>query len=56
MSKYRNEQVAANIDLWNEYFNVDAVMSDDEFYSMSIDEKIQMLVDAFGDDDDEVAA
>lgn len=56
MSEYRNEQIATNIDLWNEYFNTSALMSDEEFYSMSIEEKIEMLVEAYGVDDDEVEA
>ena len=46
-----NAQIAADINLWNEYFNVDAMMTDEEFYAMSEEERLKMLVDAFGEDE-----
>jgi len=52
MSKYTNEQIATDIELWNEYFNTLAVMSDEEFYSLDVATKIKMLVEAFGEDED----
>ena len=51
MSTYTNEQIAADIDLWNEYFNVNAIMTDDEFHIMSYDERLKMLVESFGEDE-----
>ena len=47
----KNAQIAADINLWNEYFNVDAMMSDEEFYAMSEEERMEMLVAAFGEDE-----
>ena len=53
MTKYTNAQIANDLNLWNEYFNVDAMMTDDEFNAMTYEQRLQMLVDAFGDDADE---
>lgn len=52
MSTYTNAQIAADLDLWNEYFNVDALMTDDEFYAMSYEDRLEMLVESFGMDDE----
>jgi len=52
-TKYTNTQIAADLNLWNEYFNTAALMSDDEFHAMSYDERLKLLVDAFGDDSEE---
>lgn len=52
MTKYTNAQIAADLNLWNEYFNTSAMMTDDEFHAMSYDERLKMLNDAFGDDSD----
>ena len=41
-------EIATSIQLWNEYFNTDAAMSDEEFEQMSVESKIQLLVDSFG--------
>jgi hypothetical protein len=51
MPKYTNEQIAGNLNLWNEYFNTSAMMTDEEFHAMSYDERLKMLVDAFGEDE-----
>ena len=47
----KNAQIAADLNLWNEYFNVDAMMTDEEFYAMSEEERLEMLVEAFGEDE-----
>ena len=47
----KNAQIAADINLWNEYFNTDATMTDEEFYSMTEKERLEMLVAAFGEDE-----
>ena len=52
MPKYTNEQIAGNLNLWNEYFNTAAMMTDEEFHATSYDERLKMLVDAFGEDED----
>ena len=52
MIKYTNEQIAGNLNLWNEYFNTSAMMTDEEFHATSYDERLKMLVDAFGEDED----
>ena len=51
MIKYTNEQIAGNLNLWNEYFNTSGMMTDEEFHATSYDERLKMLVDAFGEDE-----
>jgi hypothetical protein len=53
MTKHTNAEIADNISLWDEYFNVSALMTDAEFYAMSYDQRLQMLVEAFGADENE---
>ncbi len=53
MSKYTNAQIADDLSLWNEYFNTSALMTDDEFHAMEYEERLKMLVDAFGEDSEE---
>jgi hypothetical protein len=48
--KYTNREIAENLTLWNEYFNADATMSDEEFESMPIDQRLALLDEAFGKD------
>jgi len=50
MTKYTNAQIADDLNLWDEYFNTSAVMTDEEFHAMSFEERLQMLNDAYGDD------
>lgn len=52
-TKYTNAEIAANLNLWNEYFNTSAMMTDEEFHAMIYDERLKMLMDAFGEDSDE---
>ena len=47
---YTNAQIAANLNLWNEYFNVDAAMDADEFDALGYDARLSMLEAAFGSD------
>jgi hypothetical protein len=47
-SKYTNEQIAENFDLWCEYFDTNAMMTEDEFDELTTDEKVAMLIAAFG--------
>lgn len=48
-----NHEVASSLNLWNEYFNVDAMMSDEEFEEMTYEERVTMLIKAFGADGSE---
>mgnify|MGYP006281476661 CR=1 FL=1 len=42
-------EIAASLDLWREYADPDMAFSDDEFYSMTIDEKVEFQRDVWGD-------
>ena len=55
MSKYTNAQIAASLELWNEYFNTSGLMTDDEFYAMRLDERLAMLDKAYPDYNDDDA-
>jgi len=41
-------QIAHNIDFWHEYADIEGLYTDEEFYSMSHDEKISILIECFG--------
>lgn len=45
--KYTNEQIANDLNLWNEYFNTAALMRDEEFHAMTVDERLEMLNEAY---------
>lgn len=47
----KNAQIASDLKLWNEYFNVDALMTDEEFFAMTYQERLALLVAAFGEDE-----
>ena len=47
---YTNREIAQSLRLWNEYFNRDAAMSDEEFEAMPIEQRIALLDYAFGKD------
>lgn len=53
MTTYTNAEIASDLNLWNEYFNTSALMTDEEFHAMSYDQRLQMLVEAFGADENE---
>ena len=42
------EQIAATYANWIEYFDTDATMSEAEFNDLSTDDRIALLVEAFG--------
>lgn len=44
-------EIAANFQNWNDYFNGDAAMSANEFNAMCAEERIALLVEAFGPED-----
>jgi len=43
MNTPSNEQVAASLDLWNEYYNTSAFMTDEEYKAMTYEERLEML-------------
>jgi hypothetical protein len=50
MKTISNAKIARSLDLWNEYFNTSALMTDAEFHAMSIEQRLAMLDAAFGPD------
>ena len=38
-----NVEIAADLDLWNEYYNTNAFMTDEDFSAMTYDERLEML-------------
>jgi hypothetical protein len=48
----KNAEIAADLNLWNEYYNVSALMTDEEFEAASYAERLAMLIESFGDDED----
>ena len=41
-------EIAADWSLWNEFVNVDATMTREEFDSLTIEQKVALQVEAFG--------
>ena len=50
MSRYTNEQIASDFDLWGEYYDTGATMTREEFDALTIEQRIALLVDVFGVD------
>jgi hypothetical protein len=48
MSLFTYEQIAANFNLWQEYVDQDATMSQEEFDAMTIEQKVNLQIEAFG--------
>jgi hypothetical protein len=42
------EQQARDWHLWREYVDLDAVMTIEEFEAMTVDERIELIIEAFG--------
>ena len=42
-------QAAADLNLWREWFDPDIAVSDDEFHSMTIDQRVALLEQVWGD-------
>ena len=53
MSKYTNREIVCSWDLWTEYVDPGASMSQEEWSAMPIDDRISLLVECFGDDETE---
>jgi hypothetical protein len=43
-------QAAANLSLWREWFDSDQAVSDEEFHSMTAEQRISLLEEVWGDD------
>lgn len=48
MSKYTYVQIAANFNLWEEYVDPDASMDQTEFDSLTLEQKVEIQIEAFG--------
>ncbi len=48
MEQYTYQQIANSFNLWQEYVDPSATMTEDEFDALTEDEKIQMQVESFG--------
>ena len=44
------EEIAESFALWIEYVDPDGTMAEEEFDALSVDEKIQLQVPAFGEE------
>ena len=53
-SKYeeRNNRIARSFSLWGEYVDPDATMSESEFDALGIDERMELMAEAFPECDD----
>ena len=47
-TKYTYQKIAEDFALWAEFVDTDATMTEAEFNELSIEEKVQLQVDAFG--------
>lgn len=50
MNKHTYNEIAAEFALWSDYMDPDATMTREEFDGLSIDTKIAMLAEAFGEE------
>lgn len=50
MTKYTNQEVAESFELWQEYFDVNAAMTEEEFNSLTVEEREAMIEESFGTD------
>jgi len=50
---YTNKQIAESWQLWAQYADPSATMTRSDFDSMSIDDRVAMLVECFGEDEPE---
>ena len=53
MSKLTYNNIANNWDLWCEYADPNGTFTEDEFYNMSVDEKVDLQIECFGEEDHE---
>jgi hypothetical protein len=46
-----NREVAENFELWGEYFDTEATMSEDDFNAMTVEEREAMIEAEYGTDE-----
>lgn len=51
MENYTYKEIANNYELWCEYVDPDGVITNEEFYEMTIEEKVKIQQDCFGDEE-----
>lgn len=49
--KYTREQIAENFQLWQEYVDPASTMTEGEFNSMTLEQKLEIQAKCFGDAD-----
>ena len=50
MNKPTYEEIAKNFDLWGDYVDPLATMAKENFDSLSVEDKIKLIIDIFGED------
>lgn len=53
MKTYTYSEISNDWNLWCDYVDPDASMTEDEFDAMTVEERIQMMIEMFGEEDDE---
>lgn len=53
MNKHTNEEIASDFDLWGEYVDPHATMTEEQFEEMSVEEKVKIIEDIWPDDDNQ---
>lgn len=46
--RFTYNQIANDLELWKTYIDPNAAMTDDEFFALSIDERVTMITDVLG--------
>lgn len=49
-NQYTYEQIAEDFALWGEFVDPNAEMTEEEFNSLSIEKKVQLQIEAFGEE------
>lgn len=50
MTTYTNYEIASDFELWGEYFDPMATMTEADFNALTVEEREAMIVEAFGTD------
>lgn len=50
MTKPTYKEIAACFDLWGEYYDPDATFTEAEFNSMTLEDRIAWITDAYGEE------
>lgn len=48
-----NYEIANDYGLWGEYVDPQATMSEEQFYALSVSERLAMITECFGAEEDE---